>query len=88
MEFSKNEFDAIIHHSMQRQKILSRVPADDIATENLDVYALTVAHLLDHKLDCHCCVNQEAADNYEKLLRTALAGLEVQLERCLVHQPS
>lgn len=85
VEFSQSEMDAISHNSLHRHIILSRIPADDIITENVDIYALTVAHLLDQKLDCHCCETQKAADEYEHLVRTALAGLEVQLERCLVH---
>lgn len=86
VEFSEDEIDAINHNSLQRQIILSRIPADDIATENVNNYALTVAHLLDQKLDCHCCATQRAANEYEKIVRVALAGLEVQLERNLVSQ--
>ena len=84
VNFSKNEIDAINHYGLQRQIILSRIPADDIATENVNNYALTVSHFLNQKLDCHCCATQTAADEYETMVRAALAGFEVQLERCLI----
>lgn len=82
VDFSQDEIDSITRNSLHRQIILNRVPADDIVTENLDIYALTVAHLLDHRLDCHCCATQSAANEYETMVRAALAGFEVQLERC------
>ena len=86
VDFSNDEVDTIARNSLLKQKILDRVPADDIATEYLDIYALTLAHLVDNQLDCHCCETQQAADDYEKLLSIQLEKLETQLQTDLIFQ--